>query len=152
MSFPTDLHIRPVSSDHDWREAQRIREVVFIQEQHCPPEEEWDEWDETARHILFIHESRVMGTARWRAYAVNDLPAAKLERLALLPEARGRGWGKILLQALLDDAGRAGFTRFVLHAQYHLTGFYAAFGFEPIEGVFDEAGIPHQRMVRGFSR
>lgn len=143
--------ISPVASEDDWQEAKRIREEVFIHEQGCSPEEEWDEWDETARHFVLRVGLNTVGTARWRAYSAGPLPAAKLERFALLKEARRKGFGKALVATVLEDARRAGFERFVLHAQHHLTGFYLHFGFQPVGPLFDEAGIPHQRMELGFS-
>lgn len=151
MPTPMDFTIRPISSESDWIEAKRIREVVFIEEQGCPPEEEWDEWEESARHFVLLLGPDVVGTARWRAYSSGEHPAAKLERFALLANVRQKGLGKALIAAVLEDAQRAGFTRFVLHAQHHLTGLYGAFGFESVGPLFDEAGIPHQRMVLGFS-
>jgi len=151
MPSENDLCIRPVLSEEDWKQAMRIREEVFIREQQCPPEEEWDAWDESARHFLLTLGPYAVGTARWRAYSSGHLPAAKLERFALMAHVRRKGLGSALVAALLEDARRAGFTRFVLHAQHHLTGLYMRHGFVAVGPLFDEAGILHQRMELGFS-
>ena len=38
----------------------------------------------------------------------------------------------------------------MLHAQAHSETFYRALGFSTEGAPFDEAGIPHVRMVRGL--
>lgn len=141
------MHIRPVTGEADWTAAQAIRQRVFVEEQGCAPEEEWDEHDPVSRHVLGMVEGEAAGTARWRAVRHSGQPAAKLERFAVLPEYRGRGFGRQLVRCLIEDARRAGFAVFVLHAQAHLQDFYAPFGFRRQGDVFEEAGIPHVEMV-----
>src|SRR5690606_30914294 len=104
-----------------WRLAEAIRQRVFVEEQACPPAEEWDEHDAGARHLLaWIREKGVgvgglglgaespeeaVGTARWRV--VGDA-TAKLERFAVVPGARGFGVGAALVEATLADARAQG--------------------------------------------
>ncbi|RMH66811.1 MAG: GNAT family N-acetyltransferase [Bacteroidetes bacterium] len=147
MAHP-DLHIRPVTSPSGWEQARMIRQRVFVEEQACPPEEEWDAYDETSRHVVAWQGAEPVGTARWRAVRYDGRPAAKLERFAVLPAYRGRGYGRRLVEWVMEDARRAGFTTFVLHAQAHLEGFYRSLGFDALDERFMEAGIPHVRMVR----
>jgi predicted GNAT family N-acyltransferase len=89
-----------------------------------------------------------VATARWRAVTHDDAIVAKLERFAVLPAHRGNGYGHALVEAVLDDARRAGFDTFLLHAQAHLEDWYASFGFRSTGRRFEEAGIPHVEMVR----
>ena len=144
---PRNLHIRPVESEDAWEEARRIRTRVFIEEQACPPEEEWDAYESTSRHLVGYADGEAVAVARWRTTTVVEEIAAKLERFAVLKEHRGRGYGRDMVRFVLEDARRAGFATFVLHAQAHLEDFYKSFGFERVGGVFEEAGIPHVKMV-----
>lgn len=146
--MPPALRILPVRNDADWQQVQHIRTRVFIEEQNCPPEEEWDAFDETSRHLLGWVNDVAVATARWRTVPFEAVLMAKLERFAVLADHRGRGYGKAMIQATLDDARRAGFSAFVLHAQAHLQALYASFGFAPVGEVFDEVGIPHITMVK----
>ncbi len=141
------MQIKPVENEAEWEQAKAIRRRVFIEEQHCPPEEEWDGLDEASRHVLGRVNGEPMATARWRTVPHDEALAAKLERFAVLPAYRGNGYGRQLVGYVLRDARRAGFTTFVLHAQAHLEGFYASFGFERVGAPFEEAGIPHVKMV-----
>jgi predicted GNAT family N-acyltransferase len=146
-----ELTITPVESEAEWEHAKTIRRRVFIEEQDCPPDEEWDGLDATSRHVLGTVDGTPVATARWRTVAHDEALAAKLERFAVLPTYRGRGYGRQLVRYVLHDAHRAGFGRFILHAQAHLEAFYASFGFERVGEPFHEAGIPHVRMtMRGL--
>ena len=68
--------------------------------------------------------------------------------MAVLAAWRGRGVGAALLEALMAEAGRRGMSRLALSAQSHALGFYTRFGFVPEGDEYDEAGLPHQAMVR----
>ena len=148
------MHVRPIETDADWSAVRRIRTRVFIEEQACPPEEEWDAHDEpeargtTCHHLLGLIDGEPVAVARWRPVLYDGERMAKLERFAVLPAWRGKGLGREMIAATIADAQAAGFTAFVLHAQGHLEGLYASFGFEPVGGQFEEAGIPHVLMVR----
>ncbi len=143
----TALIVRPVESEEAWNEARMIRTRVFIDEQLCPPEKEWDAYESTSRHLVGYVDGEPIAVSRWRATTFDDDIAAKLERFAVLTEHRGRGYGREMVRLTMADAHRAGFTTFLLHAQAHLEAFYASFGFERIGGIFDEAGIPHVKMA-----
>jgi predicted GNAT family N-acyltransferase len=151
MSEP--FTVRRVVDDADWRASHDIRRRVFIEEQHCPPELEWDEHDEpgargtTCIHMLGLIGRMPLATARWREVSLAGEPAAKMERFAILPLHRGQGLGRRLVDATMEDARAAGLSRFTLHAQSHLVPFYRDFGFHVTGAPFYEAGIEHVKMV-----
>ncbi|MEM6785512.1 MAG: GNAT family N-acetyltransferase [Bacteroidota bacterium] len=141
-----DLTRFHLPSSH-WGAARQIRHDVFVVEQACPPEEEWDAYDAVATHLLGIVDAHPAATARWRVVDTSGGPAAKLERFAVLEAFRGRGLGRALVAATLADAEAAGHRRFAMHAQAHLAAFYAQFGFRRTGPEFDEVGISHVTMV-----
>ena len=136
-----------MASAADWRRAMAIRQRVFVEEQACPPEEEFDGLDPACRHVLGWIGGEAVATARWREVPWEGGRAAKLERFAVLPEHRGHGHGRTLVARLIADASAAGLDLCIVHAQAHLERFYAGFGFEPRGEGFVEAGIPHLLMV-----
>jgi predicted GNAT family N-acyltransferase len=142
------MEITPVRSDDDWEAARRIRTRVFVEEQECPPDEEWDGHDEASRHVVGRVDGAAVATARWRTVPWDEEIVAKLERFAVLPEHRGQGHGARLVEYVLADARRAGFDAFLVHAQAHLEGWYAAHGFASTGRRFEEVGIPHVEMIR----
>lgn len=147
--FPmAQMDVTPVQSDEEWAEARTIRKRVFIEEQDCPPDEEWDGHDERSRHVLGRVDGQAAATARWRTVPHNEEIVAKLERFAVLPEYRGQGYGTQLVHSVLRDARRAGFNTFLVHAQSHLQDWYEDLGFRSTGRTFEEAGLPHVEMVR----
>lgn len=145
---PEVMDVQAVRNGREWRQVKAIRTRVFIDEQECPPELEWDEHETTSRHMIGTVDGEPMAAARWRTVWLDGRAHAKLERFAVLPDYRGRGLGRRLVEEVMEDARLAGFDAYVVHAQQHLEDFYRSFGFETFGGIFKEAGIPHVKMVR----
>ncbi len=120
-------------------DLRAVRTAVFIEEQSIPEEDEWDEMDAVCVHLVARREGRAVGTGRL-------LPDGRIGRMAVLKEARGTGLGSAILRRLMAAASAAGHQESTLNAQVAVMPFYAAHGFQPEGDVFDECGIPHQRM------
>ena len=124
--------------------AQVVRTAVFVKEQGIAPEDEWDEDDATSLHaVLFDVNGQALGNARLLQPTAN---VAKVGRMAVLRDMRGRSFGARLLQALLLEARRRGNKEVRLSAQRTAEGFYASHGFVVTGEPFDEVGIPHVEM------
>ena len=132
----------------DWQRARSlaapIRFEVFVREQRVPSEIELDENDAVSVHAIAFDGEAPIGTGRL-------LPDGHIGRMAVLKEWRGRGIGAALLQALILAAKRRGDREIALSAQVQAVDFYRAHGFEPVGGVYQEAGIDHQAMVRALA-
>lgn len=142
-----DWVFEKVADAEGWQAAQEIREKVFVLEQSCPPEEEFDEFDVSSRHLLLRIGGEPAATARWRVVEKFGREWAKLERFAVLPEYRGGGVGRALVDFAMSEARQAGYFCFMIHAQAHLKAFYESFGFEAVGQPFEEAGISHLLMI-----
>lgn len=131
----------------DWHDdmvaIMRIREAVFINEQHVPPEQEWDDLDSNATHFLAIDGNYPMGTAR---LTMEDEDCARVSRVSVLKDWRGLQVGDQLLTAVIEEAKKLHVKCIILTAQKHAFSFYARFGFEQISDEFLEVGIPHIDM------
>lgn len=129
----------------DWHVLEpmlrQVRTAVFIVEQGVPEALEWDEHDAASLHALALINSEVAGCARL-------LPDGHVGRMAVLPGFRGQGVGSELLVRLIEAARGRNMTLLQLHAQSHAAGFYRKAGFVPEGLEFEEAGIPHIRMLR----
>ncbi len=122
-----------------------LRRIVFIDEQNVPTEEEIDEYDKTAIHLLAQDESGPLGTAR----IVIDGETAKIGRVCVLATARGQRLGIGLIRKALQIAcDLDGVKQAKLGAQVHAIGFYEALGFAVIGPVYLDAGIDHRDMVQ----
>jgi predicted GNAT family N-acyltransferase len=119
---------------------ETIRRQVFMKEQFCPEEEEFDGLDAQAIHFLAKDkDGNVVGCCR----IVNG---NKLERMAVVENYRGKGVGKLLMESSLNSMRNKKETSVKIHAQTHALQFYQSFGFVSYGDIFMEAGIPHSKM------
>jgi predicted GNAT family N-acyltransferase len=122
-----------------------VRETVFVEEQQVPIELEWDDLDPQCVHVLARGlDGAPIGTGRLT-------PEHKIGRMAVLREWRGKGVGDALLLALIEQARQRGWREVSLHAQVSAIEFYLRHGFVPYGERFEEAGIAHQSMRRALS-
>jgi predicted GNAT family N-acyltransferase len=122
------------------KEAHRIRYEVFVIGQNCPEELEW-EFEEESTHFLLIENDIPLASARHR----KTEKGYKLERFAVLSEARGKGFGMLILKAILEDIKESNALKY-MHAQEQVIPFYEKVGFEKSGNIFEEAGIMHYKM------
>lgn len=140
------LEVRLVQDESEMKKAFQIREDVFVIEQKVPKALEYDEFEETSRHFLAYSEGRPCGTARWR----ETDKGIKLERFAVLQDARGIKVGSALVQAVLEDiCTHKSYTGqpVYLHAQLSAAPLYHKFNFEKEGEEFVEADIRHVKML-----
>lgn len=136
------INIKNITSA-EFSHAQTIRKIVFQAEQGVDAALEFDGQDETSDHVVAYLDSQPVGTARIRYL---DQKTAKIERLAVLPIARGKGIGKQIMEVALDIAAKKNIQEVVIHAQQYIIGLHQKLGFEPEGEIFEEAGIPHVKM------
>lgn len=136
-----EIICRPIT-ESEFEQAMAIRIRVFVEEQHVPIQEERDHLDATAQHFGAFVYGQMVGTGR----IVSLDKQAKLGRIAVLPEYRGRHIGFKLVEHMVQWARNKGFREAVLGAQVQAIGFYERLGFKAEGDVFDDAGIPHRTM------
>lgn len=129
-------------------DIQRVRRLVFHIEQGVDPSLDLDGKDETADHILAYVENQPVGTVRVRYL---DEQTAKIERLAVLSDFRGRGIGKRLMEEALEIAANKQINTVVIHAQDYVKSLYLKLGFLPDGELFEEAGIAHVKMIKSLN-
>ena len=136
-----------IPGDRSLADAFAVRRTVFIEEQGVPESIEMDGKDEAATHFLITDatKDRPVGTARLR---VLESAVAKPERVAIVPDYRGKQLGRLLM-GLVESAARVkGCSRAVLHAQTRVENFYESLAYERVSDEFEEAGIPHVEMEK----
>jgi predicted GNAT family N-acyltransferase len=140
--MPEKAQAKKVTDSVDLEKVFAIRKEVFVGEQNCPPELEW-EHEEESNHFLATVDGEPAGASRWR----KTDKGYKLERFAVLKKFRGNGVGQVLVQTVLDDLPKDA-DYVYLHAQIQAITLYERFGFEKIGPEFEEAGIRHYKMIK----
>jgi len=137
------VQVSKVTAPDDLEEVFAIRREVFVVEQNCPPELEW-EFEDESNHFLATVDGEPAGACRWR----KTDKGYKLERFAVLAKFRGKGVGQELVKAVLADLP-ANANYVYMHAQIQAIPLYEKFSFVKIGDEFEEAGIRHFKMVKG---
>jgi predicted GNAT family N-acyltransferase len=141
--MPVTVKAAKVTDPADLEKVFAIRREVFVGEQNCPPELEW-EFEDESTHFLATVDGEPAGASRWR----KTDKGYKLERFAVLQKFRGMGVGQELVKTVLDDLP-ADAKYVYMHAQIQAVSLYEKFGFEKTGPEFEEAGIRHYKMIRG---
>jgi len=119
-----------------------IRLEVFVREQGIPAELDLDGKDQQAHQVLVCSAGRGVATGR---VLVSDSAEAVLARIAVLPDFRGHGLGRIVVRELEAIAVEAGATSFRLHPHDYLERFYRDLGYGTVPGVDSVGG--HQLIT-----
>ena len=105
----------------DLMKVQAVRTLVYMGEQDCPYDEEYDGNDFCgATHLLMTWRGEPVGVVRLRWFG----EFAKLERLALRKEHRGGPGLLLLVRAAFDLASRKGYRKLIGHAQVRGEAFW----------------------------
>jgi predicted GNAT family N-acyltransferase len=133
----------------DVEAALALREEVFCVEQGVPREEELDQLDDEALHLLALEpgSERVVGTLR----LLLDGSDAKIGRVAVAAERRRGGIASQMLERALARAREERALRVRLAAQLVAVALYEQAGFAVESEQFEEAGIAHVWMGRSLA-
>lgn len=134
------LEIKLVSSQKELEQILEIRRIVFIDGQGVSVSRERDGIE--ADYFIALYNGEPAGCMRVRF--IGD--KAKIERVALLPEFRDRGFGKKILDYAVDYCKRKNVKEIISHAQIRVKGFYEKCGFKSRGETFIDAGIEHIEM------
>src|ERR1700724_350913 len=129
----TKLNARSISlsiarGHNDLMLVSAIRAAVYLDEQDCPIEEEFDGNDLVAAHFIGFVGSEPAACLRVRFFG----EFAKVERLAVRHQFRRSRVSFRLVQASVDYIKRKGFRTIYGHAQDRLVNFWAHFGGKPL--------------------
>jgi predicted GNAT family N-acyltransferase len=127
-TYDRSLHPTGITVVHevsDLLKVAAIRSAVYIGEQSCPYEEEFDGNDFSATHLLAYIDNEPAGCMRLRYFGT----FAKLERLAVRKEFRRTRTAFELVRASVDLCRAKGFRTIYGHARRDLLNFWTSFGF-----------------------
>ena len=135
-----------IATQAEFSTCLEIRTRVFVDEQGVPPELEEDIHDRTATHWLALSTEGPVGTARSRRLGED----AKAERVAVEQRFRRRGVGQALMEAIESWARQQHLEHLQLNAQLTALPFYRRLGYQAEGAIFQDAGIPHRRLIKSL--
>ena len=137
--MPAQIIIEETQTPEALRQAQAIREQIFIVEQGIPRALEQDGLDTASIHVLARCDGAPAATGRLTIASASE---GVLARIAVLPDYRGMGLGKRVVQHLEALARREGLSTVSLKPHHYLEDFYRKMGYTTVPGSFSTAG-PH---------
>lgn len=145
------MYIQKVDTEKDMEAILELRKEVFVEEQGVPIKEEIDVFDDVnhkkSMHIIVTDKGQVVGTLR----VINRTDYAKIGRVAVKKEFRGKGIGKKMVDFAIDECLKENLFNvrnkyFYLESQVDAIPFYEKLGFKAYGEEFDDCGIPHRKM------
>ena len=131
-AVPRDpVSVRVVRSMDEMARVIAIRSAVYMGEQHCPFEEEFDGNDFSATHLICHQGHEPVGCMRIRYFA----DFAKLERLAVRNESRNAGLAGQIVDAAIELCRKKGYRVLYAHSQKRLLKFWEQRGFKRMPGA-----------------
>jgi predicted GNAT family N-acyltransferase len=139
------IRIRVAQTPEEVQQCLRLRWTVFVEEQGVRPSDEQDAHDgEDSVHALATLDGVPCGAGRLIFVAPG---VARIQRMAVIDDVRGRGVGKALLAFLEAEARRRGAAKLTLSAQVRARTFYEKAGYAVSGGEYDDGtGIAHVSM------
>ena len=122
------LGITVAHSMEDMLKAFSIRAAVYMGEQSCPYDEEYDGNDFSGTHILGYADNEPVGCLRIRYFS----EFVKLERLAVREGYRHLGIGTLMVEAAIEFCRTKGYKALNAHSQERLLSFWKSLGFSEV--------------------
>ncbi len=132
-----------LEAGEDYSASKKVRKAVFVDEQKYPLAEEFDEYDKICPHLVIFDGEKPVATGRIFLIENNT---AKLGRIAVLKEYRGKHLGAEVMTALTERAREMKASSVYISAQTYAVPFYEKFGFKAYGEEYLDIHIPHRDM------
>jgi predicted GNAT family N-acyltransferase len=129
------VSVRVVRSMDEMARVIAIRGAVYMGEQQCPFEEEFDGNDFSATHLICHKGQEPVGCLRIRYFA----DFAKLERLAVRNESRNAGLAGQIVETAIELCRKKGYRVLYAHSQKRFLKFWEQHGFTRMSSARDFA-------------
>lgn len=129
QSNEAHFEIRIARTVSDIMQVVAIRSSVYLAEQDCPYDEEFDGNDLCGMHLIGSLDGEPIASLRARFFA----DFAKLERLAVRAQYRQSVHAFTMVREGIDLCRRKGYRKIYGHAQDRLVPFWKRFGARPLQ-------------------
>jgi len=126
----TEVSVTVARTIEDFMRVVTIRSAVYMSEQECPFDEEFDGNDFSATHLIGYVGDEPAACLRIRYFA----DFAKVERLAVRREFRKTRLSFQISKAAIELCRTKGYSKIYAHAQKRLLNFFERLGFCPLPG------------------
>jgi predicted GNAT family N-acyltransferase len=125
------LEVKLVSTPEMLAQAMAIRAAIFMAEQNCPYEEEFDGNDYAGGYLLGFVDGQPAAVLRIRYFA----EFVKFERFSVLPRYRRTYIAQKMAELGMELVRRKGYRRMYTQAEARFIGLWRRYGFAPMPGA-----------------
>lgn len=141
----TSWQLSTPTTAQQWQDYYQLRYQVLRQPWGQPVGSERDELEAQSYHAMVEHAGQVLAVGR--IHPLGD-GRAQVRYMAVAPQARGSGFGAVVLAELERQAQRWGCVVIVLNAREQAIGFYRKANYQLGDVLEPLYGIPHQQMTK----
>ena len=132
-------------------EIVKVRYEIFVCEQEITCENDFDDKDKECLHLFIIdknyNELKIAGYCRLLPKGLS-YDEASIGRVLVMKEYRRSGLAKEMMKVAIDKIREEFDTdKIILSAQSYIKNLYLSVGFEQISDEYEEAKIPHVKMI-----
>ncbi|MCH5279062.1 MAG: GNAT family N-acetyltransferase [Christensenellaceae bacterium] len=128
----------------DFDDIKTVRTAVFVDEIGMNASDVFDLMDGYAAHLLWLDEKgNPIGTVRMYP---SENHSIRFDNLCVIPSARGRGTGELMLRMLLDRTTRMGKRDIIAYVPENYESYFSKLGFGSNERYTDNEGSTLVKM------
>ena len=134
------MTIEVLRAESEWQRAgaYSVRIQGMNRQHHISLREEFDEHDgDGTRYIVLLDDGYPAATCR---FYKSDTETVVLGRVVVLPEYRGQGLGRWVVEAAEHWIGELGFREVVIDSRIVMVPFYEKLGYAAVDGVVVKSG------------
>lgn len=129
MVVKDEFVARSPETPTEWQQYYELRWQVLRRPWNQPEGSEKDDREDESWHRAVFCGGQIAGVARIQ---MNSLSEAQIRYMAVAPEFRGRGIGRLLVESLEEVAREQGAEKIMLDARSEAVGFYLVLGYQVV--------------------
>jgi len=139
-----DFILKIAENDEELKQYYSVRKEIFVKEQGIFSDQDQDEHDACALHIIGVERTsgKIVGVVRCYPLGNGDWMGG---RLAVLPDYR-RGLGTLLVRKAMEEVHKRGCRNFYAHIQEQNVTFFQRLGWTLGSGKMILGGVLHYDM------
>ena len=142
------MHLRFIGIDSsEYDQALQLRYQLFYQEHSISLETIASSQEKKYQHLALVNAKEQV--LAYGQLGQNNVDEFQIYQMVVEPRHQRQGFGRQILETLVDRAITQGAQRLVLHARVTKVRFYERSGFVTTGEVFPspQTGVPHIKMV-----
>lgn len=125
-----NIEIRPPQNPEEWDAYYALRYDVLRKPLNQPVGSERNEGDATGVHFALYEHQQLMAIARLDS---SDIGVAQVRFVAVATAAQGKGYGRLIMEAVEEASRERGDHKMILHARDYAVDFYVRLNYTLVE-------------------